>query len=216
MNKRLTIPVLLLAVFSLTPSLPAADGAPPDDVLAFLEKNLSQIQTIQADFVQTKTMTMFKQKLVIKGKMAIQNPDRVAWHVDEPVRYSFLINGAKLTQWDEDTDKVQSLALDKDPAFSAVFQQLTAWFSGRYTVLLESYTVAVEKREPYVLVFTPKAGSMVDGVIANVRVVFRADGRYIEELTIHEAAGNITVINFANAILNGPIDDKMWKVRRRE
>jgi outer membrane lipoprotein carrier protein len=205
-----------MAVFSLAPRLASADDAPSADVLAFLEKNLSQIKTIQADFVQTKTMAMFKQKLVIKGRMAVQNPDRVAWLVDEPVRYSFVINGAKLTQWDEDTDKVQSLALDKDPAFKAVFQQLTAWFSGRYSLLLDTYIVAVEQREPCVLLFKPKPGSMADGVITSVRVVFRADGRYIEELTIREAAGNITVIQFSNARLNEPIPDKTWEVRRRE
>lgn len=214
MNKPLRIAVLLLAI--LAPALWAADGAPPEEVMAFLEASLSKVKTIQADFVQTKTMAMFKQKLVIKGRIAVQNPDRIAWHADEPVRYSFVIDGAKLSQWDEDTDKVQTLSLDKDPAFKAAFQQMTAWFSGQYSKLLENYTVEVEKREPYVLVFTPKPGSMVDGVIASVRVAFREDGRYIEELTIREAAENTTVIVFANAVLDQPIDDKMWKVRRRE
>ncbi len=180
--------------------------------LATLQERMADLTTVQAEFEQRKQLTVFGQELVIVGRLAFEAPGRFAWHVEQPVRYAMVIEGDEMRHWDEDTDRVQRLRLDRDPAFKMIFEQMTVWFSGRYANLPESYRVEIESREPYVLRFQPRTGSVFEGVIEQVRVGFRRDERYIERLEIVEGGGDRTTMIFQNTQLNQPIAARWWRV----
>src|SRR5512145_1902698 len=130
----------------------------PADIPAFmaaLGKKASDFKTLKTDFTQEKRMAMFKEKMVMKGRIFLQKPSRIAWHVDSPIRYSVLITDKLIRQWDEDTDQVQEISLAKNPIFQNVLNQLTVWFSGDYRSLLSVNTVRRVQAEPLVLEFTP-------------------------------------------------------------
>ncbi len=193
-----------------------AGEAPPErgtEVIERLEEKLGEVRTVQARFVQEKRLAMFKHKMIVKGRLAVENPGRIAWHVEEPVRCSMVIIGPELAQWDEDTDEVQRLRLDKNLSFKNAFQQLTTWFSGDYAELRGRYEVTVEQADPYVLRFVPPEDSPMREVIGSVRVAFRQDERYIEELTIRESSGDVTEIRFLDTTLNEPVPEDVWEVR---
>ena len=183
------------------------------EILQRLEKHFKSIVTVQARFKQEKKLAMFKHTLKIEGQIAIQNPGRMAWRVVKPVRYNMVLIGPKLTQWDEDTDEVQTLRLDGNATFKVAFERLTAWFSGNYASLRSHYDITLEKRTPVVMVFSPKKGAEMEKIIKDVRVVFRKDERYIQEMTIREGGGDTTRIQFLDTRLNKPIQDDVWKVR---
>ena len=115
-------------------------------LLTSIGKKVSDFKTLKTDFTQEKEMAMFKEKLVIKGRIYLQKPNKVAWHVDKPLRYSVLITDKFIRQWDEDTNQVQELSLTKNPMFQNVIKQLTVWFSGEYGSLLETNDVRLVKR----------------------------------------------------------------------
>ena len=189
-------------------------GEPPAAVLARLETKLGAVASVEADFTQEKSLRILKRKVTIRGRLAVESPGRIAWHVTEPRRYSLIITAGEIRQWDEDTGKVQRIKTDKHPALRVVFQQLTVWFSGHYAGLLDDYDVTVEGESPPVLTFTPKPKSMFSKGIVSVTVTFRDDERYVKQLAIRERGGNTSVLTFAETRLNEPIDDDMWKVRR--
>ncbi|MEI8309936.1 MAG: outer membrane lipoprotein carrier protein LolA, partial [Verrucomicrobiota bacterium] len=72
-----------------------------------LESKLSSVQTLKVDFVQEKHMAILEQKLVLKGRITLQQPDKMAWRVRSPIRYGMVIQGATLRQWSEDTQAIQ-------------------------------------------------------------------------------------------------------------
>lgn len=90
---------LLVAVLAVlcAPGRPGtaseAGSKESEDMSAFLialGKKVSDFTTLKAEFVQEKEMALFKDKLVMKGRLYLRKPDRIAWHVDSPVRYSIL------------------------------------------------------------------------------------------------------------------------------
>src|SRR5208283_1462475 len=130
-----------------------------DDLTVFLDtlgKKIANFKTLKTDFIQEKKMAMFKDKLVLKGRIYLQKPNRIAWHVDSPLRYSVLITDKLIRQWDEDTNQVQEISLTKNPIFQNVLNQLTVWFSGEYGSLLDTNTVRMVKRNPLMIEFTPR------------------------------------------------------------
>lgn len=188
----------------------------PADMAAFLRdlgKGVSDFTTLKTEFVQEKEMAMFREKLVMKGRIFLQKPNKVAWHVDSPVRYSVLITDKLIRQWDEDTDKVQEISLVKNPIFQNVLNQLTVWFSGDYSSLLTINDVHRLQTDPIVLEFVPLQNNPARKVIKSITITFRNDRKYLKQIRIREQGGDVTSINFHNTLLNVPLDKDSFEVR---
>lgn len=191
-------------------------GPGPSQMLPFLNqigKKASDFKTLSTEFTQEKEMALFKDKLVIKGRIYLQKPDKIAWHVDSPLRYSVLITDKFIRQWDEDTNEVQELSLSKNPVFQNVIKQLTVWFSGEYGSLIETNDVNVLNCEPLTIEFKPRRNNMAKKIIKDITITFRADRTYLQVLRIRELSGDVTTIRFDNTILNAPIDNKHFEVK---
>jgi len=181
-------------------------------VLSRLEKKMSGIKTLKTGFVQEKELAVFKQKVVLKGTVCIEKPGRLAWYVNEPMKYKMVISQDMISQWDEDTNKVQKISLSKNPAFEAAIGQMQEWFSGAYTPLLKEYEIILLKENPASLKFTPRASTIAGNVIKSVTVDFRKDEQYISRILIEEKSGDATNLSFVDTQLNIPLDDLVWKV----
>ena len=195
----------------------AAAAQQQNDLSALLNsigKKVSDFTSLKTEFTQEKEMAMFKQKLVLKGRIYLQKPGKIAWHVDAPVRYSVLITDTLIRQWDEDTNKVQEISLAKNPIFQNVLNQLTVWFSGEYGSLLAINDVRVMQNEPLVLEFVPKEKNMSHKVIKSITITFREDKKYLKQILIREKNGDATALTFINTQLNVPLDDSSFEVKR--
>ena len=69
-----------------------SEPANPKAVLEQLEEDLGEVETVKTEFIQKKELAVFERTMVIKGQMAVKNPDRMAWRVDEPVKYTRVIH----------------------------------------------------------------------------------------------------------------------------
>jgi outer membrane lipoprotein-sorting protein len=180
-----------------------------------LEKNMADFKSMKTDFIQEKNLAVFKNKIVLKGRIYVQRPDRVAWHVDRPVKYSVLITDRFIRQWDEDTDKVQEISLSGNPVFRIALKQMTAWFSGSFSSLTEEYNIRIVQQRPFIIEFMPKEKNFARKVIKSVTITFREDERYLSKITIRELSGDVTTISFENTILNIPLDERFFRIEHR-
>ena len=212
----LSLCLLLLA--SIATAAPREEAAQPADLQAFmaaLGKKTSDFQSLKTDFTQEKRMAMFKQKMVMKGRIFLQKPSKIAWHVDFPLRYSVLITDKLIRQWDEDTNKVQEISLAKNPIFQNVLGQMNVWFSGDYGSMLESNSIRIVKREPLVIEFVPKENNIARKVIKSITVTFRPDQKYLQQIRILENSGDVTTILFSNTQLNPVLNNGNFEVKGR-
>jgi len=184
-------------------------------LLRRLGRQVSDFKSLKTDFVQEKNLAIFQNKIILKGRIYLQKPGRIAWHVDKPVKYSVLITDTMVRQWDEDTDQVQEISLSKNPVFKVAIGQLTTWFNGDYISLLDDYTVRIRRQDPFVLEFFPKETNAAKKFIKTVTITFREDEKYLKQIKIQEPSGDSTTLSFEGTVLNAPLEERFFKVNRR-
>lgn len=212
---------LCLCTFLVLARLPSiasepspAPAADLDAVLLRLEDRVSGIQTLKADFVQKKFLAVLDEPLLLKGTIFMQKPDLFSWIVREPLRYSMVVQGEVVRQWDEDTQRVEKISLSSNPVFKMAIQQLRDWLSGSYKSMLGQYEVRILAPNPIVLEFVPRDTALAHEVIDRVTVEFDRDERYIRRIQIFEKRGDRTLITFVDTQLNAPIAPAAWKVEQ--
>lgn len=217
-NKKFVIYSLLTCFFPLFISSALAAGDETADIIEMLRRlgeNVSSFKNLKTGFVQEKDLAIFQNKIIMKGRIFLQKPNKIAWHVDEPVKYSVVITDKSIRQWDEDTNRVQEIALSGNPVFQNVLNQLTVWFSGNYVSLLKDYDVRVLKKSPIIFEFTPKGNNVAGKIIKNITIDLREDERYLRQIKILEISGDSTTIIFKDTVFDPVPDNLDFEVKRR-
>lgn len=216
MSPRLA-PFLILLLILLPASVAPAgqDPSGAEQILTRLERNVTSLKTLSASFVQKKKMAAFSHEIEMSGKVYIRKPSMLAWHVKDPVRYSVLITDELIRQWDEETGEVQEISFAGNPMLGAAIEQMTVWFSGKYTSLTSDYEVSIasKKGEPFVLEFIPREENMARKAISAVSVGLARDERYLSWIRIVEAGGDTTTIRFTDTVFDSPLEEKVFEVK---
>ena len=204
---------LLLLFCTLILATNTTAGEDIHAVLGRLEAKAVQVNSIESNFVQTKKLAMFDKSLISKGKIFLKKPGQFAWHQREPIRYSLVIKGDSVRQWDEETGRVQEISVVDNPSFSTALKQMTEWFSGVYTDLLKDYAITIREQNPLVLKFIPRPDSSSFNLFKKVEVVFQKDERYIQEIHIEERNGDTTRLKFTETKINTDIKPAAWEAK---
>ena len=182
-----------------------------ETVLMEVEKNMSNIKTVQASFIQKKNMVMFDMPVIIKGEFKIQNPDNFSWTVLEPVEYKLIITKENIIKWEKSTG-TQKMSLKENPMFKEMISQITFWFSGAYATCTKDYTVKLIKTSPAVLNFIPKEHNPVSNMLTGVTLTFQDNKKYINKIQLFEKNGDSTELLFNNVKINSEIKNSAWRI----
>jgi outer membrane lipoprotein-sorting protein len=212
MKKKL-VTLLLFVCMAIANLYAQATDNELEAVLTGLQEKMSSVNSIQTDFVQEKNLAMFKQKVILKGSIFIQKPGMLAWKVSTPMRYGLVISGTSISQWDQDSDQVQSVSLNRNPSFQVAIQQMQNWFSGSYKSMEGDYQITLISQQPIELEFVPKEKAVSANFIQKVNVLFAADAQYIKQINILEKTGDSTLLEFIDPKLNQEIPARAWEVK---
>ncbi len=184
-------------------------------LLIKIEKEMSSLDGIQSEFVQMKKLAAFNFPIKLEGRIYMERPGKLIWHVDKPMKYSVLITDKVVRQWDEETDDVRETTISGNPMLSAALDQMMIWFSGKYISLLKDYDVDLLHEKPVSMVFRPKETGAIKKYIESVEIEFQEDEKYLKKIVIKEISGDSSTITFINTILKPPADKRVFKVRGR-
>ncbi len=195
----------------------ADDTAPSSDslreALGAWQAGLQQVSSIASDFVQEKHLALFQDALIIQGRLFITSDGRFAWETHWPVRYKLVVANERILQWDEETGRVMTISMRDNPVASTIHAQMSAWFSGQYETLTNTYDAALSSTNPVSFLFKPREGTPAASYLSAVQVWLRPDGRYLDRMQITERSGDSTSIAFTNTVLNQALPSEIWNVK---
>ncbi len=180
-----------------------------DVARARLIEKAAAIESIQADFVQNKHLSIFSEIVSSKGHFIFQRPDRLRWELTEPVRTGFILSGAKGRRWHELQEGEEEFSVRRDPVLSAVAEQLLAWASADFSRLEKSYRIELMSAAPASFKLTPLAAAL-SRYLDVIEVLFAADETHVERVTVREKGGDYTEMIFGNVRLNAALPEEAF------
>ncbi len=190
----------------------AQNANAPDRLAAFksrLRDHLIPVQTLRADFVQTRTLAALDFELTFSGQIAMEKNRRLAWIVHAPMAYVCLLHDRQLTQWDGDSNQVLTISQRSMPWLQALHDTLGSWLAADLEAITRDFSVAEVAETAITL--TPRTPFFSD-FITTLTIAFTPDFQLAESIFITEVNGDHMRIQFKNSVLNQPIPEDTWQV----
>ncbi|WP_019616228.1 outer membrane lipoprotein carrier protein LolA [Psychromonas ossibalaenae] len=161
--------------------------------LADVQQKLTTHSLLRGEFTQTKTMQMFNQPLVSKGKFLLQQDQGLLWKQVDPFSVSLVLVKDKLSQ--QFAEQAPEVIAAKDNPMVFYFSHLfLSLFKGDVDGLTEQFEMKLsEKGDNWLLLLTPKSAPL-NKVFANISI---EGSEFIDVLVLNELSGDVSEIKFA-------------------
>jgi len=179
---------------------------PMKDIAGFKEKLVtmsSRVNTIESDFVQVKNLSVLANKITSRGNFCYRKENNIRWEYLQPYRYLIIISNGKIFIKEDKSQKQYDIQSNK------MFQEMNKFISGciQGDILKNDKEFRVEYFEDdknYFVSLVPHAEKMRE-MLNEVQIWFSRNDLTVSRITMIEAGGDYTKIEFTNKKLNTDI-----------
>jgi outer membrane lipoprotein-sorting protein len=169
----------------------------------------SATESIQADFIQEKTLTMLSEKIVSSGKFCFRKKDRLRMEYVQPYPYLLILNGGKI--YVRDGQKESKISAGSNPVFQQVNRILIDCVSGNMLDNPEFQYRIFENAGSWLIEFKPMASNLKEHY-KNINIVLDKKDFTASAIGIYDATGDKTIMRFQNKQLNAQIPDSQFNI----
>ncbi len=169
-------------------------------VLASISKAASRIKTMECSFVQTKSLKMLSEKMVSKGNLTFQQPDRLRWEYTSPYKYAFVLNGNQvLIKKGSRTDKID---VNQSKVFKEIARMMMNTVTGKALDSSRDFKASVKTSSTeYVVTLTPQRKD-VSKMFKTIKLHFNRKAEMVKKIEMTEQNGDVTIIELQNIKTN--------------
>lgn len=177
-----------------------------------LKATSESIHSIQAEFTQTKKMSILEQEVISKGKFFYQESDKIRWEITSPDPYIVVINGYKMTIKNKSKTKTYDTKAHK--MFGRINETMMVTIKGSFGEENSDYKEEyLESKDFYLLKLTPLENENKK-FLSNIEIYFDKKNYDVSSLKMVEKEGDYTEIKFFNKTLNSNIDASTFQLSK--
>ncbi len=172
-------------------------------------QSAAALESLQANFIQEKTMTMLSEKMVSSGTFCFRKKDRLRMEYLQPYSYLLILNAGKI--YVKDGQKENKITAGSNPVFREVNRILIDCVSGNMLDNPDFQYRIFENAGSWLIEFKPIASNLKE-LYKNINIVLDKKDFTASAIGMFDATGDKTVIRFQNKELNGQIPDAQFKI----
>lgn len=166
----------------------------------------SKMNTMQCDFVQTKTLKMLKSKMVSRGRMLYSKPTKLRWEYISPYKYIFLLNGQ--TVWMKNTQGSNEIDAAQSRMFKEITRIMMSSVLGTCVSNSRDFTVSLNGQgNSWKAILIPKKNPMKQ-MFKTITVYFDMRKSEVNGVKMIDRNGDATSIVLRNVEVNIPVNAK--------
>ena len=170
------------------------NASAPLDVAQLMEL-MAQVPSRQDRFVETKTLSVLTEPLILTGTLSYVRPDHIEKHVLTPYEEHLIVQGDQLTLKNKDGTK--RIGVKSHPLIWSFVEAIRASLAGEAGTLRRFYHVAIDgRRQKWTLTLRP-LDEQTKGYVALITLHGR-DNR-LTSLEIKETGGDQSVMTIEPA-----------------
>lgn len=208
MSKKINIllGILMFCFFSMS----AMTEQQKQDVITKLNQTSASIQTMSANFSQTKYLSMLSDKMVSDGKIYYSKSDKLRWEYTSPYQYLFIFNGTKV--YVGNNSKQNIIDTNTNKVFKEIARIMMNTVTGTALSNNGDFETALsEDINQWIVTLTPKKKEL-KSMFTKVVLYFNKKSNIVSEINIFEKNGDRTNIKFSGIQTNKSIDATLFNI----
>lgn len=207
---RLAVKLLIPWVVMLYPGVGNAQDyrkvTQPEQVYAALKQRSEKVNTIQADFIETRYVSYLKAPQKSSGKFYFEKKDRMRWEQTDPGSYIIMIDGSSLRVSEGGKEKNIRSASHMT---GMIRDMLLMIVRGDYQSGREFERELLQNADGYRMVMRPVEKRLKQRY-EKLELQFSKSTMGLEELVFFEKGGDRQVLTFRNEKINIPFDPSFF------
>jgi len=180
--------LLLVATLAALTPLHAAET----NTLARIGAQLEQHAVIRAEFTQRKQMAAMKRPLLTSGRLVLSRQHGVLWQIEQPLRISYVLGEERIVEIGADGARRERGVRDV-PGLAQVSRVFRAMLGADSAALREQFDAAAHgDPAQWEIILTPRNAQLAQ-FLTRLQL---SGGRFVSDISIVEAGGDTTQINF--------------------
>jgi len=174
-----------------------------------LRKESANIKTIQAHFIQKKSMKILSKPLISEGHFYYSAPDSFRWEYFKPLRSIVIAYKNNTKRYIASGGKMVEDKTGGAQAMKIVLNEVAGWMSGKFDQN-PSFAATINEGTNTRITLTPTEKSMT-GMIEKIEIILSKKSATVQSVKITESANNFTQINFDNVEINKVINPSVFQ-----
>lgn len=174
-----------------------------------LRKQSANIKTIQAHFVQKKSMKILSKPLISEGRFYYAAPDSFRWEYFKPLRSIVITYKNNTKRYIASGGKMVEDKTGGAQAMKIVLNEVTGWMKGKFDQN-PSFAATINEGATTRITLKPTEKSMT-GMIEKIEIILSKKSATVKAVKIIESANNFTQIDFDNVEINKAINSSVFQ-----
>lgn len=175
-----------------------------------LNEATARINALSCDFVQTKHLSMLKDKMVSKGRMCYKKSDRLRWEYTSPYTYIFILNGNEVLLKNKNRSDI--IDVEQNKMFREIVQIMLSSVVGNCLDDKNFKSSLKATATEYVATLTPQRKNMKQ-MFREIVLHFDRKNACVRLVELIEKNDDRTIIELNNIRMNEALADHLFLLR---
>ena len=177
-----------------------------------IRSSAQQMQSIEANFVQTRTLKILTRPITSRGVLLYRRPADLRWEYTSPVKSVLVMKGGNAGRYIRRGDRWVADSSAKLDAMKVVLGEINLWLGGNFSQS-KTFKPELKPGNPATVEMIPIEPTLRN-IISKIVITLGKDPGTVDSIDIHEGAEGTTHIVFSNVKYNQPIaDDRFGPVQ---
>lgn len=166
--------------------------------------------SIKADFVQDKNLSMLSEKITSKGNFWFKKDSRVRMEYNQPFKYLMILNKDKA--YVKDGTKESKVSTRSNKMFQQINKIMIDCMQGTALDNTDFKTRVFENKASALVELTPVTKGMKE-MFKSINVIVDKKDFSVVSIQMQELSGDNTIMRFTNKELNAAIPDTLFDIK---
>lgn len=167
------------------------------------------ITSVEARFIQKKTLPILAKPFVSEGRFAFQKPSSLRWEYDRPVKSVLLMHAGSVQRYLKEKEGWREEGGAPLTAMQTVLEEILNWQQGRFDAN-PHFTASLETGPDTRVILVPKEPSWKKMIQRIELTLSRRQAGVMKSVRVVEDEASLTVLEFEQVRLNRPLPASLF------